>query len=118
MISWERVSELRDEIGEEDFAEVAEMFMEEVEDVILRLRSGSAPETLEEELHSLKGSALNLGFRHLAELCQEGEKQAAGRDFASIRLNTIFSAYEKSKQDFIGAVFPPARDAATQFAQG
>lgn len=118
MISWERVSELRDEIGEEDFAEVAEMFMEEVEDVILRLGSGPAPETLEEELHSLKGSALNLGFRHLAELCQEDEKRAADRDFASIRLSTIFSAYEKSKQDFIDAVFPTSTYAPARCAQG
>ena len=31
MIDWTRVSELRDEIGAEDFGDVVEIFLEEVE---------------------------------------------------------------------------------------
>lgn len=38
MINWKRVNELRDEIGPEDFAEVVELFLEEVEQVIDKLR--------------------------------------------------------------------------------
>jgi len=97
MISWERVNELRDEIGDEDFAEVADMFLEEVEEVILRLDSSPKPETLEEELHSLKGSALNLGFEALSKLCQEGERQAASGNFTAISLPDVFDTYHKSK---------------------
>ena len=33
MIDWKRVRELRDEIGEEDFSEVVDLFLEEVEEV-------------------------------------------------------------------------------------
>ena len=33
MISWERVNELRDEVGQEDFLEVVEIFLEEVDEV-------------------------------------------------------------------------------------
>ena len=97
MISWERVNELRDEIGEDDFAEVADMFLEEVEEVIGRLKSDPEPTSLEEELHSLKGSALNLGFKALSKLCQDGERQAASGNFAAISLPDVFETYEKSK---------------------
>ena len=34
MIDWSRVNELRDEVGAEDFEEVVELFLEEVEEVI------------------------------------------------------------------------------------
>ena len=37
MIDWTRVEELRNEIGPEDFAEVAELFLMEVEDTLSRL---------------------------------------------------------------------------------
>ncbi len=100
MISWERVNELRDEIGETDFAEVAEMFLDEVDEVIARLKSHPEPERLEEELHSLKGSALNLGFEALSKLCQDGEQQAANGNFAAISLPDVFETYAKSKSAF------------------
>ena len=34
MIDWDRVSELRDEVGAEDFLEVVEMFLDEVNEEI------------------------------------------------------------------------------------
>ncbi len=110
MISWDRVNELREEIGDSDFAEVADMFLEEVDEVIERLRGGPAPDTLEEELHSLKGSALNLGFETLSKLCQDGESLAAAGNFAAISLPEIFSAYEESKRAFRQKV-PPSTPA-------
>ncbi len=100
MISWDRVDELREEIGDSDFAEVADMFLEEVDEVVERLKGSPAPETLEEELHSLKGSALNLGFKVLSKLCQEGESQAAAGNYSAISLPEIFRAYEESKHAF------------------
>ncbi len=41
MIDWTRVEELRDEIGPEDFAEVAELFLRAI---AFDLRSGQAVE--------------------------------------------------------------------------
>ena len=35
MIDWNRISTLRDEVGAEDFDEVVELFLDEVEEVIL-----------------------------------------------------------------------------------
>lgn len=37
MIDWARVSERRDEVGEEDFDEVVELFLEEVDEAIAAL---------------------------------------------------------------------------------
>ena len=37
MIDWARVSELRDEVGAEDFDEVVELFLEEVDEAIAAL---------------------------------------------------------------------------------
>lgn len=67
--------ELRDEIGQDGFDEVVDVFLEEAGEVIARLCDPCAP--VAENLHFLKGSALNLGFSDVAQLCQEGERQLA-----------------------------------------
>ena len=77
MIDWDRVANLRAEIGAEDFAEVGAMFLDEADEVVARLQADGPGPGLEAELHFLKGSALNLGFRELAGLCDTGEKRAA-----------------------------------------
>lgn len=77
MINWDRVAELRDEIGAEDFAEVVALFLEEADEVVARLSRCADAKAVESALHFLKGSALNLGFSDLAQQCQEGERRAA-----------------------------------------
>ncbi|WP_432448517.1 Hpt domain-containing protein [Aliiroseovarius marinus] len=100
MISWARVNELKDEIGEEDFAEVAEMFLEEVEEVIAKLRSAPVEQELEQDLHFLKSSALNLGFDAMSKLCGDGETKAAQGAYSAISLPGLFETYEASKHAF------------------
>lgn len=73
MIDWLRMSELREEIGQDGFDEVVDVFLEEAEEVVARLLQ--APFPTHEDLHFLKGSALNLGFVAVAQLCQDGERQ-------------------------------------------
>jgi len=53
------------------------MFLAESDEAVARLLAGKPDPTLEADLHFLKGSALNLGFQHLAALCSAGEKRAA-----------------------------------------
>ncbi len=101
MICWERVNELRAEIGEEDFAEVAEIFLDEVEEVIDRLRVNPQPAQFEQDLHFLKSSALNLGFEALSKICSDGERHAAAGDFDPTGLNAVFETYDASKQAFL-----------------
>lgn len=105
MIDWDRVVELRAEVGEEAFAEVVEIFLEEVQEVVERLAAAvSAPvdaATLAADLHFLKGSALNLGFAHLAARCAVGEASAAAGDAAAVDLSALLACYEASRQAFL-----------------
>jgi len=97
MIDWERVQELRSEIGPDSFMEVLEMFLEEADGVAERLASGVPDAELEAELHFLKGSALNLGLDQLAGLCQAGERAAAHGAAAGVDKGAVMLAYAVSR---------------------
>ena len=103
MIDWDRVRELRGEIGAEDFGEVATMFLEEADEAVARLLPGLTAEAMEADLHYLKGAALNLGFVTLSALCQEGERKAASGD-TSVDLLAVRNAYLASKAAFEGGL--------------
>lgn len=98
MIDWSRIADLKSEIGDEDFAEVVDMFLEEVEEVIDKLRTAPVKSELENDLHFLKSSALNLGFSEFARLCSEGERAAAAGD--GVTLAPVIDCYLASKADF------------------
>ena len=100
MIDWFRVTELRDEIGAEDFEEVVEIFLEEVEGVLDKLRTGDRSQ-LEQDLHFLKGSALNLGFEKFSSTCQDGERRSSQGEGDTVDLPGVISLYESSKATFL-----------------
>lgn len=102
MIDWDRVSTLREEVGEESFDEVVAMFLEEVEEVIARFRAGPAPEGLERDLHFLKGGVLNLGFAELGQLCEVGEQMATAGRAGSVDVAAVVRLYEASLTVFLG----------------
>lgn len=104
MIDWARIKMLRDEIGEEDFPEVVEIFIEEVSMMIDSLRSAPRLDTLGANLHALKGSALNLGFNTFAEMCQRGESAAADGRAGEIVLEPILRCYEDSRDIFLSGL--------------
>jgi histidine phosphotransfer protein HptB len=109
MIDWTRIAELRAEIGEEDLQEVVGLFLQETDEVVARLSGTNTIQTLEADLHFLKGSALNLGFSALADLCQQGERNAARGDGKVVMLDSIITLYHHSKSTFLaGAVMDPA----------
>ena len=99
MIAWDRVDELRNEIGADDFDEVVALFLEEADEVILRISIGAGAKALECDLHFLKGAALNLGFVNFANLCQDGERRAAVGDLA-VDLAQVCASYQASKHAF------------------
>ena len=101
MIDWPRVEELRDEVGAEDFGEVVELFLEEVEEVIERLIKLDDRSQLEQDLHFLKGSALNLGFQAFSTKCQDGERQSAQGQANTVDVPSIIAEYQTSKSSFI-----------------
>ncbi|MES2433110.1 MAG: Hpt domain-containing protein [Pseudomonadota bacterium] len=97
VIAWDRVNELRSEIGADDFAEVVAMFLEEADEVIGRIAKTVGAKALEADLHFLKGAALNLGFSQFAAFCQDGERRAAGGD-TRIDLAQVCASYQASKK--------------------
>jgi len=103
MIDWPRVRELKEEVGEDGFEEVIELFLEEVEGVIDKLKSGDRSQ-LEQDLHFLKGSALNLGFREFSNLCFDGERKSANGQDNDVDLSRVFSSYDNSKALFLAEV--------------
>jgi HPt (histidine-containing phosphotransfer) domain-containing protein len=101
MIDWKRIDELRGEVGPEDFDEVVELFLEEVEDVIARLRDAPALNGLEGDLHFLKGSALSLGFSAFSALCEHGERLSASGQPGDVDLTAIVTCFEQSRTAFL-----------------
>ena len=101
MIDWSRVAELRDEVGAEDFDEVVELFLEEVDEVVDQLRGGVEDASLEPQLHFLKGSALNLGFHDFSDVCATGETLASKGQGDEVNLSKVTDIYDASRKVFL-----------------
>ena len=100
MIDWNRVIELYHEVGPSEFEPVLELFLDEVEGIVMRLLSDDRDE-LARDLHFLKGSASNLGFDAFAKLCDGCEAQVNRGETDGICLDEIVSCYATTKQMFM-----------------
>lgn len=76
MIEWQRVKELRHEIGAEAFDQVIVLFLAELDETEAQLQAATTAPELRHTLHTLKGIGLNLGFTEVAHLCQTLETRA------------------------------------------
>jgi len=104
MIDWNRVRNLRDEIGTDAFEEVVELFLEEVEIEIEKLRAPDGVVDIGAQLHFLKGSALNLGFADFSDLCHRGEGAAGAGRGAEVNLAEILDCFDRSKVAFLAGL--------------
>ena len=97
MIDWDRVTELQNEIGEEDFVEVGQLFIAEMEDKLQDMAVAATRGA--DDYHYLRGSAANLGLVEFAELCGLAEstaKTGGCPDFAVVRDSFTRSIAEMS----------------------
>jgi len=101
MIDWTRVRVLREEIGPDDFDEVIAMFMEEADEVVDRISAGGG---LSCDLHFLKGSALNIGFRELAALCASTEVSLEQGTWDPASPAQVAATYLKSRAAFVSGL--------------
>ncbi|WP_146584474.1 Hpt domain-containing protein [Puniceibacterium confluentis] len=102
MIDWQRIHELHSEIGADDFQEVVDLFLSEVEDSLGDLASVTInAQLLQERLHFLKGSALNLGFSEMARLCQAGELAAAAGQHQTVKVAKVHEVFAESRTAFL-----------------
>ncbi len=97
MIDWARVAELRDEVGEDDFDEVVDLFMQEVEETLAPYRKNSACDDPSTILHSMKGSAWNLGFTAMSGLCEELENDDLPD---TMNMDPIIKSFDQSAKAF------------------
>lgn len=101
VIDWSRIETLRGDIGSEDFAEVAALFLEEMGAGMVDLDSAAGQKALEAQLHFLKGAALNLGFAAFADLCQTGESAAAQGRTGAVDIAALRAAYQSARSEFL-----------------
>lgn len=97
MLDWNRIRELQSEVGEDEFKLILELFLDEVEDVIMRVSKRHAGR-LATDLHFLKGCAWNLGFRGFGEMCDAGERLAIAGKASKFNLEAMMECYSASKQ--------------------
>lgn len=97
MIDWDRVLQLCDEVGADEFDELLELFLDEVEGVAMRLSPDDSGQ-LERDLHFLKGSAWNLGFQQFGALCHQGELEAAQGRATQVDIAALLTSYANAKQ--------------------
>lgn len=91
MIDETRVIELKEEIGEDDFADVLAIFLEEIDEALGNLDPSGPSDQLASDLHALKGSAQNIGFAGFAEICRTAEVDGAPSDLQA-RLRAAFTS--------------------------
>jgi HPt (histidine-containing phosphotransfer) domain-containing protein len=86
VIDWNRLNALRDDIGEEDFADVAFLFVSEIGEKLTSLQ-GTPADATADDFHFLRGSAVNLGLTAFAEACTMAEgacKDGRAPDIAGV----------------------------------
>ena len=100
MIDWSRVRQLQDEVGANEFEEVVQIFLDEVQETIDRLHQDTDRAEFEQNMHFLKGSALSLGFDRFSKLCQYAERNAAAGKASDVDLPALLAVYDNSKTVF------------------
>ena len=91
MIDWTRLNDLRTDIGEADFADIAHVFVTEMGEKLAQL--AAAPSTaMAEDFHFLRGSAANLGLTDMVTACKAAE--AACRAGAAPDVKAVAHAFD------------------------
>ncbi len=100
MIDWDRVRQLYDEIGADEFGPLIELFLDEIEATSMRLDTSNA-DALMRGMHAMLGNALNMGFDDLARLCSDGERLANTGQPLAVDVDVVRQCYARSKQLFM-----------------
>ncbi len=104
MIRWERYEELRQEVGDEDLAEIVGLFLSELDASIAGILDTPATGLTADAFHALKGSCLNIGFDGLAALCAEAEQAIAQGEGEGIDRARLAEVHAASRAAFEGGL--------------
>lgn len=105
MIDWRRVTELRTEVGEIRFRPMVELFLDEIEGVMMRLYHDDVA-MLQSDLYFLQGCAANLGFTAFWHMCHQGEEDLRDGRTDQIDLSMLMACYAETKKSFFASMRP------------
>lgn len=97
MIDQNRLSELRNDIGDDSIAEIIQLFCDEIEQAFAQLDSTDR-NTAAEALHFIKGSALNIGLVQVGQLCERAEAQLLNESHFNVSATDIKRAYSAARK--------------------
>ncbi len=96
-VDWDRLNELKNDIGEEDFADVAILFVAELQETLSGMTATGAAA---EDFHFLRGSAANLGFKALVDACTTAEATCKAGSVPDV--DAVKSAFELALAEMSG----------------
>ncbi len=97
MIDWKRLCEMHRELGDPDFRAILDLFLDEIEDAVMRLDT-VPPDGLGTRLHVIKGSAWTIGLAEFGRLCQSCETQVMRGRADQVRTAALTDSYAMSRQ--------------------
>jgi HPt (histidine-containing phosphotransfer) domain-containing protein len=77
MLNLKQLKDLKSDVGDEGFADLIKLFIEETDDAILRMTNGGPSKDPAADFHFLKGAARNLGLDAFSAICHQAEMSAA-----------------------------------------
>ncbi len=99
MIDWNRVIELREELGPGELSPIIDMFLGEIEARLFALDSRT--QHLAEDLHLLRDLALGIGFTDFCAQCLRAEQQLARGDQTALAPAALRASFGHTKQLFL-----------------
>lgn len=103
MIDWGRLRQLCAEVGEEEFAPLLELFLDEIEESIVR-STATGRRHLEVHLHRLHACAVSAGLVDVALLCKQFEECLHRGRPEDVNLGLIGATYTASKRALIAGL--------------
>ena len=98
MIDWNRLRALNNDFGAEAMGEVVAVFVAEMDDAVDQLPAITDTGARADALHTLKGTAANLGLVALADFCAEAEgtlrRDGPPQEFGGVvqRVQTVYAS--------------------------
>lgn len=102
-MDWDRIRDLRADVGEDDLGGIIALFLEETDAVVAQLAAYRSAGELRSDLHFLKGSALNIGMASFAQACQAAEEQLSC-DNGSVDIDLILGLYVQSREALVSGL--------------
>ncbi|MEM0978049.1 MAG: Hpt domain-containing protein [Pseudomonadota bacterium] len=100
MIDWNRIAELKSDLGDDGLADLLPIFLDEIDDALTKLATQTEASEGAAICHFIKGSAANLGFASLAEASHAGEQAGKAGTLPPNIAKTLRDHFDAAKQEF------------------